>query len=479
MNKKFSKILFILIGVSMIFLLTWCAENEPTAPEPSAQPIETKLTAGPDENAVLAFNSAVTFTWDATIYPGYITGFTYSFINATTGDTATVSNMQKSLSRTGLTTGTYKFTVYAHGAYGDSVYMDATPVVRNFTVGAADADAPVITILQSPKENSYASTGSNAFFEWEATDPSTGGGIVSYAFALEDSSVDVANVNWSDNNLAYTQKSYYNLVNGTYSFWIKATDVSGASSTEALDFVIKTPDVLFAIEPALTSADVKFWHTNALRDFAYEDFYVSDEASFIAKLNSGQYSTLVWAWKNAYSALADSATFSDVTVAGTVAKAVYDFEQAGGHIWIVSAEVMWMQDDYGIAIAGANTFATKVLHASGYNEDANDFKGATAEAISTYPNVVVDGNASFTWVDVIEPTTDAETIYTFTPYDGGVFDGESCGIRYPAGATNPGDTKVVFLGFYLTDSSQPAACKAGDVYDLATTVFTDFGENED
>ena len=482
MYRKFSKLIFILVSVSLVFLLTWCAENEPLAPDPAAESIETNIVAGPAEGAQLAFNSTVTFTWDGSISPGTISAFSYMLTMGT--DTMYINTSgQKSFSQSNMQTGNYTFSVYAMGTHDEEIFVDASPATRNFTVGAADALAPVVTFVQSPKVNSYASTGSNMFFEWTATDPSTGGGIVSYEFALEDQSVAVGDVSWSTPTLLTSQKSYFNLANGDMRFWVRATDVSGATGTASSDFVIKDPDVLFVIGGAMTAADVTFWHDNALRDFAYEDFYTSDAASLIAKLNSGQYSSVVWALKNDYASVTDAAEYTDVYATGTIAEAFYNFEQGGGHIWVVSSEVMWMFDDIGTPIAGDSTFATNVLHAASYNENSHNFQGATSTGVGSYQVVVVDGNATFDWVDQVDPTADAEAIYGFTPtqvaIDAGFGNGEPCGIRYPAGAANPGDTKVVFLGFYLTDSSQPAACKAGDIYNLATTVFTDFGENND
>ena len=489
MNLKLLKIFKIFLIASLALLLTWCAENEPLAPDAVDQAIETQLTAGPDEGATLAFNSAVTFIWDGTISPGHIIGFTYTYENTGTGDTLyTATDMQKSYSRTGLETGSYRFTIYATGVAGEDTSVDASPVVRNFSVGAADADAPVVSILQGPKANSYTSTGSNVSFEWTATDPSTGGSIVSYQYALADSSVDVANLVWSTATIATTQKSYFNLTNATYRFWVQATDVSGLSSTASVDFVVKPADVLFAIESGLTAADVAYWHTNVLRDFAYEDFYVSDAASFIAKLNSGQYSTLVWTFgasqNDGISAFADSANFADVTAAGTAAEAVYNFEQGGGHVWIVAAELLYQLYGYDVEdwqevivgtdtsyVTGPNTFARNILHLESYEHDAN-FQGAISTGLSTYQDFIVDGMATMIWCDALTPTTDAESIYTFSS---GGFVGESCAIRYPT----TGETKVVFCAFYLTDSNHLAAVKTADTYALATTVFTDFGENND
>ncbi len=480
MIKKLSKMLFILIGMSLVFLLTWCAENEPMAPEEQAEAIQTMLTAGPADGATLAFNSAVTFVWDGTISPGHITGFTYMYENTGTADTLfTTTDMQKAFSRSGLETGDYRFSVYATGASGEDTSVDASPVVINYSVGTADALVPVVTILQGPKADSYAATGSSAFFEWTATDPSIGGSIVSYQYALADSSVADTSLAWSVATLSTTQMSFFNLANTTYRFWVKATDVSGASGVEWTDFVVKDADVLFAIEPGLTAADITFWKTNALRDFAYEEYYVSDAASLVAKFNSGQYSSVVWIWKNDYSATLDSANFSDVTVAGTVAEAAYDFEQAGGHLWIMGSEVMWGLDDVGAIVSGGNAFATQVLHTSGYDEAGGNFQGVNGAGVGTYADIIVDGNATFTWCDELVPTADAEEISTFYIPADTLWHGRTAAIRYPIGLTNPGDTKVVFGGFYMTDSSQPAACKTADVYSFATTVLTDFGENED
>jgi hypothetical protein len=481
MNPKIFKLVLFLVVAILVCLFNSCAENEPTAPEEKAIPIETSIIAGPAENEVVGFNSSVTFSWDGEIRPGHITAFTYLFlqIGATTDTLYNNTALERTYSESELETGNYRFIVYAHGVQDDSEYVDQTPAVRNFSAGAPDQLAPIVTIDRGPKEDSYASTGSSVFFEWSATDPSPAGGIVSYQFALDDSSVAEGGLVWSEPRLETEQAAFYNLSNGTYRFWIKATDVGATSATATRDFVIKTPDVLFAIDGSYTDADIKFWHENALRDFAYEDYNVSDKADFIAKLQSGQYSSVIWAWKYDYSVLLDSAEFVDVTEAGTVAEAVYNYIQNGGHLWVVGSELMWGLEDYGIDISGANTFNNIVLHTASYNEDEDNFQGCVATAsgqASNYPNMIVDGQATFTWCDQTDPTTDAVAIYNFSTGD---FEGEPCAVRYPADAPNPGDTKVVFMGFYLTDSTQPAAMKSSDVYDMATVLLTAFGENED
>ena len=490
MYRKFSKLIFIVFSVSLVFLLTWCAENEPLAPDAEAEAIETTIEAGPADGATLSFNSTVTFTWDGTMSPGAISAFTSTMVMGT--DTLyTNTSGQKSYSRSGLMTGSYTFSVYAMGVDGEDTYTDSSPATRTFSVGAADNLAPAVTILQSPKANSYAATGSNLFFEWTASDPSTGGEIVSYEYALEDQSVAVGDVTWSTATLLTTQKGIYNAPNGDWRFWVRATDVSGLTGTASTDFVVKDPDVLFAIEPSLFTADVTFWKTNALRDFAYEEYHVTDAASFIAKLNSGQYSSVVWAFGNPHgatgglSAMADSANWADITAAGTLAEAVYNYEQNGGHLWILGPEVLYQLDGYNTIdwqqvivgtdtsyITGPNSFARNVLHLEDFIHD-DDFQGATTTGLSTYPSIIVDGQATFIWCDALVPTSDSESIYTFSATSG--FEGEVCGLRYPT----TGETKVVFCSFYLTDSSQPAAVKAEDVYNLATTVLTDFGENND
>ena len=493
MNPKIFKLVLFLVVTLLVCMFNGCAENEPTAPEEKPIPIETSIIAGPAENEVLGFNSSATFSWDGEIRPGHITAFTYLFLQfgATTDTLFNNTALERTYSESELATGNYRFIVYAHGLQDDSVHVDQTPAIRNFSVGAADAIAPVITIDRGPKEDSYASTGSSVFFEWSATDPSPAGGIVSYEYALDDISVAEGDLEWSEPRKETTQKSYYNLANGSYRFWAKATDVGGSSATATRDFVIKTPDILFAIDGPYTDADLKFWHENALRDFAYEDYEVSDKADFIAKLQSGQYSSVVWAWKNDWSALLDSADFVDVTAAGTVAEAVYNYvESPNRHLWIIGAEILYGLDDVDALaweevidgtdtseVIGQNTFAREVLHVTSWDED--DFQGCVATAAGqagNYPNMIVDGQATFSWCDYTPPTDDAVAIYNFSS---GGLEGEPCAVRYPADAPNPGDTKVVFMGFYLTDSSQPAAMKTSDVYDMATVLLTAFGENED
>ncbi len=489
MNKKFFKLLNILLLSSLVLLVTWCAENEPLAPDLEPEAIETTIEAGPADGAQLAFNSTVTFNWDGSMNPGVISTFTY-ILTMGTDTLSTSTSGQKSYSRSGLETGSYSFSVYATGIDGEDTVDDASPAARNFSVGAADAMAPSVTILQGPKVDSYASTGANVSFEWTATDPSIGGGIVSYEYALEDSSVGVASVTWSAATLLTTQKSYSNMADGTWRFWVRATDVSGLTGTASTDFVVKPSDILFAIESGLSEASVSYWHTNVLRDFAYEDFYVSDVASFIAKLNSGQYSSLVWpfgsAQSDAISAVADSANWADVTAPGTLAEAVYNFEQNGGHVWILAAELLYQLYGYGVEdwqqvivgtdtsyVTGPNTFARNILHLEDYNHD-DDFQGGTSTGLSTYQDFIVDGNATMVWCDALTPTSDAEAIYTFS---NGGYAGETCAVRYPT----TGETKVVFGAFYFSDTNTNhlAAVKAEDAYNMATTIFTDFGENND
>lgn len=482
MNKKFLKLTNILLLSSLVLLLTWCAEKEPTAPDAAAIPIETSIEAGPAEGAQLAFNSTVTFTWDGTISPGTISAFTYTLAMGT--DTLnTATNGQKTYSKSNLETGSYTFSVYAMGTQDEEEVMDATPAVRNFTVIAADADAPVVTILRSPKQNSYASTGSNLAFEWTATDPSAGGGIVSYQYALEDQSVAVGDVTWSTANLATTQKSFASAPNGDWRFWVQATDVSGLDSTASVDFDVKTPDVLFVIDRDLTVGDITFWHTNALRDFAYEDFYLtSDPADFLAKIDVNTYSSIVWAGNNGTSIL-PGGEFARTDSVGSLAEALMNYVNAGGHLWISGGEILYDLGDntWPATTYDDTSFVKDVLHIVASDEASDNFKGAVSAGITGYSTVVVDGNATFTYCDRVDPEPGvAETIYTFNS-DIAAFDGQSVAVRYPAGDPTPPTTttSVVYCGFYITDTDQPAACKAEDVYLMATTIFTDFGENED
>ena len=484
MNPKVFKLVLFLAVVLLMCMFNSCAENEPTAPEVTPITLNTDITAGPAENEVLAFNSTATFTWDGEIQPGTITGFTYSFleIDGATIDTIYSNTaMERLFSQTNLTTGNYRFAVYAHAEQNDEELTDQTGAIRNFSVAAPGGTKPVVTILQGPKENSYASTGSSVFFEWTATDPTAGGGIASYAYALADSATADTDLVWSEDNLALTQIAYYDLANGTYRFWAKATNVGGNSGVATLDFVVKDPDILWAIDAGVGSGDLKFWRENILKDFAYEEYYVSDKADFIAKLQSGQYSTVVWHWWYDWSALLDSADFANVNDASTVTAEVYNYVESGGHLWVIGSELMYGLEAYGIDISDPNAFNNAVLHTANYAEsdtagDASVFQGCNATGVGDFNNMIVDGNAAFTWCDETDPAADAAAIYTFSS---GFFEGQPCAVRYPIAAPNPGDTKVIFFGFYMTDASQPAAMKASDVYQMATTLFTDFGENND
>lgn len=491
MNPKVFKLIVFLAVVLLMCMFNSCAENEPTAPEAAPKTLSTVITAGPADNEVLAFNSAATFTWDGDIRPGTITGFTYLFmeIDGATIDTLYMNTaMERLFSQKNLTTGNYRFAVYAHAEQDDEEIMDQTGAVRSFSVSPPLGTQPIVTIVQGPKQNSYASTGSHVFFEWSASDPTPGGSIASYAYALADSATPEGDLEWSEESPIITQIAFYNLANGTYRFWAKATNIGGVSAVASSDFVIKTADVLWAVDGPYTSGDLKFWRENVLRDFAYEEYHVSDKAGFISKLQSGQYSSVVWAWKNDWSALLDSAEFADVTAAGTVAEAAYDYAEGGGHLWIIGAEIMYGLDagldalDWQMVVEGTdtsyvtgpNTFARNVLHVTDWNED--DFQGCLRTGVGNYNDMVVDGNATFSWCDWTPPTTDAIAIYNFSS---GALEGQPCAVRYPADAPNAGNTKVVYMAFYLTDTTQPAAMKASDVYQMATTLFTDFGENLD
>jgi hypothetical protein len=450
-----------------------CGENEPTKPEMAQVPVETIIMAGPADGETMVWGATATFTWKGEVYPGDIIAFEYTFVSIVAGDTTTVtaSALQRSISYSDLGEGSYSFSVAATAVADQDTVVDSTPAIRSFTVIAAENTPPSVTITDGPKEKSFAATNADVFLSWAGT-PQSGRKLSGYAFRLNGNTEGT----WSDVSLVYTNTAFYNLANAKYTFQIKAVDNAGQETIVERKFEVKDPDVLFAIEPGLTAIDVAYWHTNALRDFSYEDYYVADAASFIAKLDANVYSTVVWAWKNGYSATLDSANFSDVTVAGTVAKAVYDYEQAGGHLWIAGSEVMWGLDDVGAVVSGASAFATQLLHCDSYDEGDHNFQGANSAGVGSYNSIIVDGNATFNWCDQVNPTADAETILTFSSGD---FIDQPAAIRYPAGAANPGDVKVVFFGFYITDSTQPAACKTSDIYELATTILTDLGENED
>ena len=85
--------------------------------------------------------------------------------------------------------------------------------------------------------------------------------------------------------------AYYMLSEGAYKFWLKSTDISGLSTVISRLFTIKPADILFAIDRGLAAEDIDFWHQHVLKDFSYEDFYLtSDPGDFLAKINPAIYS---------------------------------------------------------------------------------------------------------------------------------------------------------------------------------------------
>ena len=463
-----------LVIFSLAFWAINCGKDEPTRPQLSPEPLETIITAGPTDGENLVWGATATFTWKGKVYPGDIFNFEYIFTSIVSGDTTadTTQALQRTISYSDLEQGEYQFSVAAIAIAEEDTLTDESPAIRYFSVAEAEQAPPSVEITSGPKEKSFAATNADIFFSWQGT-PQAGREIDAYSYRLN---VDGVEGTWSDWAKPHVNTAYNNLTNGKYIFEVKARDNAGQESTVDRQFHVKNPDVLFAIENALTSDDLKYWHENVFKDFAYEDYRVSDVASFVAKLDANVYSTVVWVWKNDYSVVLDSANFSDVTSAGTVAEAMYNYEKAGGHLWILGSEIMWGLDDMGAIVVGESAFATQVLHCASYNEDDANFQGANSIGIGSYNSIVVDGNATFAWCDQIDPTSDAETILTFSS---GAFEGQSTAVRYPAGAVNPGEVKVIFCGFYITDSSQPAAVKSTDIYQLATTIFNDFGENLD
>ena len=164
-----------------------------------------------------------------------------------------------------------------------------------------------------------------------------------------------------------------------------------------------------------------------------------------------------------------------------VAEALNNYVNAGGHLWISGGEILYN--------LGGNTwpgvtyedgsFVKEVLHVLASDEGSNNFQGGVTTGLAGYNSIIVDGNATFTWCDRVDPVPgESETILTFDTPDLD-FQGQSAAIRFPAGADEPGETMVVYFGFYLSTSDNLAAVKTSDIYNLATTILTDFGENED
>jgi hypothetical protein len=485
MKYVFILMLLVLVSVSPYN----CAENESLAPEIEAISIETIILAGPEENEILAFNSTVTFTWDGQIKPGYISGFTYSLAQVIDDTTSQIidhydSILVRSFSRPNMKNGQYRFMVYAYGIDRDSSYVDDTPEFVNFQVDEADSLAPVMTILYGPKEDSYVASGADMFFEWTASDPSPGGAIVSYSYALADSSLKETEVSWSQPRFETTQMVYDNLTDGTYRFWIRASDVSEMTTTITRDFVVKPADILFVIDRGLDELTIDFWHQFVLPDFACEDFYLTaNPADFLNKIDASEYSSIVWAG-NTRTSILDGGEFAKADSVGSLAEALDQYIDNGGHLWINGSEILY--DLGGNTWPGGtyedNSFVKDVLHIIASDESGDNFQGGISTGIEGYNTVIVDGNATFSWCDRVDPDPGvSETILTFDSPDAG-FMGQSAAVRFPAGVTLPGETKVIFFGFSLTDYSDPEAPKAvktDDIYQLATTILRDFGENLD
>jgi hypothetical protein len=487
MNKINPTLYLLCICALFIFLHLQCAENEPLAPKQETIQLETTIKSGPAEGVNLPNNSTVSFNWDGVIRPGEITSFSYSFeeiINDTTYlMIASDSALIRSYSKANLTDGHFRFTVCAHAVNGDSSYTDKTPAVRHFSV-IADTLAPEITLLQAPKAGSYAISGSSVFLEWIATDPSPGGEIISYSYTLADTSVQESELDWSLPRLETTQIAYYKLPDAVYRFWIRATDISGLSTITSHLFTIKPADILFVIDQSLNTYEIDFWHQHVLRDFSYEDFYLtSDPADFLAKLDPLTYSTIVWAANDWISTLPGE-EFSDVLAAGSLAEGLKTYLDDGGHLWISGSEIIfnlgvynWPPMDYP-----DGSFVNDVLHIQFSAESDSNFYGCTNTGIGNYNDLLTNGGAIFSYCDRVDPVEgEAETILNFVSADTN-FTGQSVAIRYPAGADEPGDTKIIYCGFYLADLNEPEepwTLRPSDIYQFATTVFTAFGENLD
>ncbi|MBN2010137.1 hypothetical protein JW960_12400 [candidate division KSB1 bacterium] len=488
MYKYLNKILvLVIILLTCVILIVNCGKDEPTRPASINIPVETTIVAGPADGETLVWGATATFTWKGEISPGDIIAFEYSLISTVNGETSsrTATSLQRSISYSELSEGSYEFRVTAIAIVEEDTIFDSSPAVRTFTVGTASQMPPAIEITAGPREKSFAATGADIFISWIGS-AQEGRQVITYSFRLNTSTAEAA---WSDWAHAQTNIAYSSLPNAKYTFEVKVRDNTGQeSTTKQLHFEIKTPDVLFIVDQANSSEDIVYWKKNCLRDFACEQYLLSSNnqaGELVSKINSGQYSTIVWSGGTGKSVLTGAEASGDTTatgdgpiVSGTVAHTITTFLNNGGHIWICGADILYSfgNDTWPPATYSAGSFVHDVLHISSSNEDDANFQGGQGEL--GYPDFIVDGNATFAWCDQCDPTADAEAIYLFnSPVPD--FDGQSVSVRYPAGATNPGDTQVVFSGFYLTDSSQPAAIKISDAYNLASKIFDDFGENMD
>ena len=479
MSKKTLCILIIFTMLALLFLANCERKSEPLAPEYPPVTLNSIITLGPAEGATLVYLSSPTFKWKGEINPGTVTGFKWTFVDAAGDTTESEWSMDMAKSFENLTEGTYSFSVIAKADSVHETIIETTPASRSFAVASADAIAPEVTLVEQPTDGSKKPPGANVFFSWTAIDNSTYGEIVGYSFRLAGTGPSATD--WSDWDLDITSTAYSDLQLGSYTFEVKAKDISGLESeSTTCSFDVVPPTILIVDDDSETpDMATDSWIHEILRDFSWADWDVSEQGiPTAADLND--YSSVIW-YTDANAAPFYYFELPD-TAADHIDNPLISFLDGGGNLWLMGGEILYSmqaaREDSAAAIFNEGEFARKYLHIINGGDAGDDVFGLlapTEPAVEGYTKIAIPGNATGTgWPDELVPDTNAEAIYLLGPTT--IYDPMPVtGIRY-SGV----DYKLVYFGVnfsFIATNHNHLTLSPEDTYPVANHILgVEFGE---
>jgi hypothetical protein len=321
-----------------------------------------------------------------------------------------------------------------HGDAIEAQYQDASPPATRSATAVADFVPPVISAVGSTTRFG------RAFISWDTDEPANA--IVRYGLGPN---LTLAATN---STLAtHHQLTLTNLTPGvTYSFLVTSADEAGNAATDDnngrfYSVMVQPPPIVLVVDAnqdpfGLFDIPVSTY-TDALEQagISYEVWDVPSEGRTprLAELKS--YRVVMWRVPELVASLS-----------ATDLKAIRDYLDGGGGLFIASMELLTRLDE-----SGFTSFRKNVLHVESFDTDSGvegiigmDNISLTSGVetdldYSAYPDLII---ISPDISDTFQPTTNAAPVL----FD--VSSGKAAGVRYPrTGEDSPG--RVIFFSFPL------------------------------
>jgi hypothetical protein len=320
---------------ALAIIISGCSTKKPWGTNPNI-PFAVSFISAPTDS--VPANSHTSFSWAVTGGTGAVTSQYRVGDNAWSEQAAITT-----ATLTGLTVGTFTFSVQAQDAEGHTATVSQSFVVKAAEAVPPDTIPPTVVIVQSPAESSYIAVGSVVAFAWTGSDSPANGSelLFQYTFAGETSEwLPIRSIAF--NNVAAANPA---------TFTVQAKDAAGNVSTIAsMMFIIKVATILYIDDyqwldtygnvDGAKERDQKGFYREALKGYAFAEWDNDAMGRIPTMADLTGITTIIWAADdNLCSADPNYRLWYDIGDSSN--NVLEQFMNAGGHLLITGSQVLY------------------------------------------------------------------------------------------------------------------------------------------